>query len=640
MKKPLVIALQALFGATVLVGCAGSGSLQPEVKPFLAVRDGGAQANDYYQLGRYYQSKDRQGDAVTAYRKALALDERLAEAHNALGAIYAANGGFEKAIAEITTAITLDPSAPHFRNNLGYAYYLQGKPEEAIANFKAAAALDPSNPRTWNNMGLALAQLREQERSEQALAPASALAPGGPAPLTAVVPTEARAPAGPVTNDTAPGSAGPDATPEDAVRTVTPVALVAPPLPQPAAPATLVPVPAPVALVAPPLPQPAALATLVPVPAPVAQTADPAPFEAITRLPETFAALHELRPAAATTISFLRQFEPAELKAAAELVAALAGPITASTAKPVLEPVTAVAGSFAALEQAQVIESTLLPNPQLVLADPSYSLQPAATVPAAFETVTPGKPAFETVTASERALEPLLPIPWQMVASADHPTMPPLRMDIDPPPSTLVASSGRPGDPAASHPHEPGSGTAIFEVPVEVEVVALAPHALELTWAGMAVIARPATAVEIGVPDQSRFEVSNGNGVTGMARRVDGLLQAVGLPGSRLTNQKPFVQRFTEIQFRDGHEAAAASLSRRLPNHPPIVPNGRLRADVDVRLVLGKDLPRDVALVEPASDDGRWARAAHNVERSSCAQDCGQAAISPPAPTPSTAAVR
>jgi hypothetical protein len=77
-----------------------------------------------------------------------------------------------------------------------------------------------------------------------------------------------------------------------------------------------------------------------------------------------------------------------------------------------------------------------------------------------------------------------------------------------------------------------------------------------------------------------------------------------------LTNQKPFTQRSTEIQYRNGHEAAAASLSARLPNRPPIVRNDRLRPDIDVRLVLGKDLPPGVALVDPAADSARWAGAA------------------------------
>ena len=177
--KPLVHALQAVFGTMLILGCASSGDLKPEIKPVFMMQHGGNQADGYYQLGRYYQSNGRSKDAEAAYRKALALDDRLAEAHSALGAMYALNRSFVQAMVELNAAVALDPSAPHFRNNLGYAYYLQGKAAEAIANFEIAAALDPANPRTWNNLGLALAQLGKTDRAEEAYARATALASAG-----------------------------------------------------------------------------------------------------------------------------------------------------------------------------------------------------------------------------------------------------------------------------------------------------------------------------------------------------------------------------------------------------------------------------------------------------------------------------
>ena len=530
MKLP-AIALQAILGTAMLVACATPGLQQPEVKPLLAVRDGGAKADHYYQLGRYYQSKERVRDAAEAYRRAISLDERLAEAHNALGAIYAANGGFEQAIAELTAAITLDPSVPHFRNNLGYAYYLQGKAEEAIANFKAAAALDPSNPRTWNNMGLALARLGNIEKSTEAFARASALPAGGPAPRSAVPPTEARAPAGQVARD-------------------------------------------------------------------AAITGE------ITRVTESVALLEQLRPVAARPIPTLRLLEPAELKAPAELAAALASPATASAAKPVLEPVTEFAGWLVGLEQVQTIESAPLPMFQLVRVDPSISLLPPVTV----------SPPLERMSGYQWAFEPLPPIAWPMVASLAFLTIPPLPMATEPSPLTLVFPNENARDPDGSRVRGSSAGTLVVEVPSGAKVVALAPHAVELKWTGATVIARRATAPETGATDRLRLEISNGNGVTGMARKIGGMLMAVGLPKSLLTNEKPFGQRLTSIQYRDGREGAAASLSARLPNRPATARNDRLRADIDVRLVLGLDFPSEFALVEPASDDARWVGAMSTID--------------------------
>jgi len=530
MKLP-VIALQAIFGTALLVACATPGLQQPEVKPLLAVRDGGAKADHYYQLGRYYQSKERMRDAAEAYRRAIALDDTLAEAHNALAAIHAANRDFERAITELNAAIALDPWAPHFRNNLGYAYYLQGKLDLAIANFEFAASREPSNPRTWNNMGLALAQLGNIEKSTEAFARAIALAAGGPVPVSAVPPTEGRAPAGQVARA-------------------------------------------------------------------AALTGE------IDRGAESVALLEQLHPVAARPIPTLRLLEPAELKAPADLTAALASPVTASAAKPVLEPVTELAGWLVGLEQVQTIESSPLPIFQLVRADPSISLLPLATV----------SPPLERMSKYQWAFEPLPPIAWPMVASPAFLTTPPLHMATEPSPLTLVFPKENARDPDGSRARGSSGGTLVLEVPSGAKVVALAPHAVELKWTGATVIARRATAPETGATDRLRLEVSNGNGVTGMARKIGDLLMAVGLPKSLLTNEKPFGQRLTEIQYRDSHEGVAASLSARLPNRPATVRNDLLRADIDVRLVLGLDLPSDVALVEPASGDARWVGAMSTIE--------------------------
>ena len=98
-----------------------------------------------------------------------------------------------------------------------------------------------------------------------------------------------------------------------------------------------------------------------------------------------------------------------------------------------------------------------------------------------------------------------------------------------------------------------------------------------------------------------------------MAKRLGEQLAATGLPKPRLTNQKPFRQRVTEIQYRDGYADVASSLRSRMPNQPPMVMTVALRASTDVRVVLGRDLPRDVALLEePASEPMQVADAAQH----------------------------
>ena len=91
------------------------------------------------------------------------------------------------------------------------------------------------------------------------------------------------------------------------------------------------------------------------------------------------------------------------------------------------------------------------------------------------------------------------------------------------------------------------------------------------------------------VPTLSKLEVSNGNGHAGMAARVGRWLTAQGLRASRLTDQRPYTQVQTLVQFRNGHEEAAMRVALSLPGGGKalLVPTQGLRADV--RVLLGRD---------------------------------------------------
>ena len=96
-----------------------------------------------------------------------------------------------------------------------------------------------------------------------------------------------------------------------------------------------------------------------------------------------------------------------------------------------------------------------------------------------------------------------------------------------------------------------------------------------------------------------KLEISNGNGVLGLAKRVAGRLVAAGVRTARLTNQRPFNQPTTEVEYREGYAAAAAALVSKLQHPVQIKPKHDLASHIDVRLVLGKDALSDVALVAP-----------------------------------------
>lgn len=93
-----------------------------------------------------------------------------------------------------------------------------------------------------------------------------------------------------------------------------------------------------------------------------------------------------------------------------------------------------------------------------------------------------------------------------------------------------------------------------------------------------------------------RLEVSNGNGVTGMAKRVRKTLSVQGYPAIRITNLLPYRQQVTAVQYRVGFEPQARALGERFPQYARVVYQVRLDPRADVRIVLGRDLPRSFVL--------------------------------------------
>jgi Flp pilus assembly protein TadD len=101
----------------------------------------------------------------------------------------------------------------------------------------------------------------------------------------------------------------------------------------------------------------------------------------------------------------------------------------------------------------------------------------------------------------------------------------------------------------------------------------------------------------------SRIEVANGNGVTGMAKRISDVLNRQGISVSRLSNELPYKQQETKIQYRAGFEKTATSLKNALKGHAVAVLSPTLSPNSDVRLVLGKDAIAHMALIEGFSSD-------------------------------------
>jgi len=165
MHKFRMKTLAVSCGLALAGGCASlnpTGPAQFAVTPVTNVTHGAAITDVNYQKGRSYQGRIQYGAAIAAYRKSLEANPGNAEAHNALGVIYASQGKHEQAVIELKAALALAPAAAHIHNNLGYAYLLQGRNAEALAALKVASGLDPDNERSRANIKIAEQRLGHQ----------------------------------------------------------------------------------------------------------------------------------------------------------------------------------------------------------------------------------------------------------------------------------------------------------------------------------------------------------------------------------------------------------------------------------------------------------------------------------------------
>jgi len=114
-----------------------------------------------------------------------------------------------------------------------------------------------------------------------------------------------------------------------------------------------------------------------------------------------------------------------------------------------------------------------------------------------------------------------------------------------------------------------------------------------------------------------RIEVSNGVGIRYLARRTAERLAPTGVVTARLTNQLPYQQSRTEIQFGSGQKNAAQVLSNSFPVAIKTVASNALVRNIQLRLVLGHDMAGQAILawlesgsetrVALSVDDGwRW----------------------------------
>jgi tetratricopeptide (TPR) repeat protein len=97
----------------------------------------------------YWDGSRSNLDGADSYsRKALELDEGLAEAHVARGLAVSLSKGYREAEAEFTTAIRLDPRLFEAHYFFGRACFQQGKYVEAVEHYEEASRVRPEDYQT------------------------------------------------------------------------------------------------------------------------------------------------------------------------------------------------------------------------------------------------------------------------------------------------------------------------------------------------------------------------------------------------------------------------------------------------------------------------------------------------------------
>lgn len=110
-----------------------------------------------------------------------------------------------------------------------------------------------------------------------------------------------------------------------------------------------------------------------------------------------------------------------------------------------------------------------------------------------------------------------------------------------------------------------------------------------------------------GRTSPTRIEISNGNGINGMARLLGKAIDGEAFKVVRLTNQKHFRVQSTRIEYRHGYEHAARILANDLG--PMVEISAGRTGPADVRLVLGRDVAGSEAMRNP--DRNHWRTASY-----------------------------
>jgi Flp pilus assembly protein TadD len=115
--------------------------------------------------GTIYRERAMWPEGEADLKNAVALDDRSAEAHAALGILYDVTLRPTLAEPHHRAAVKLAPDTAQYLNNLGFSLFLRGKPRDALTYYEQAARLEPTSRRVRTNLGFAAAATGDLRRA-------------------------------------------------------------------------------------------------------------------------------------------------------------------------------------------------------------------------------------------------------------------------------------------------------------------------------------------------------------------------------------------------------------------------------------------------------------------------------------------
>lgn len=113
----------------------------------------------YVGQGHRYAEARRPAEAITAFQKAIALDEGLSAAWLGLGEAFEAQSQAENAVESYLRVVALDPACVPAYKRLGERYRELGNPQAALKMLQRAWTLDPTDRDVSLSVGRTLAEL-------------------------------------------------------------------------------------------------------------------------------------------------------------------------------------------------------------------------------------------------------------------------------------------------------------------------------------------------------------------------------------------------------------------------------------------------------------------------------------------------